>query len=225
MRRLVLLALAVALLAAVAPSASAAEPCPPYDGAFPFPMIQGPEGPEEYCWEVTLNEDQELRQVDEHHVGVYRASNEVQAWQIDAPAARDAMGASVPTTIAVSGENLITITVHHRNGNPAAGGAPFHYPVSQGPSYETGFATVVVNMPPPTVQPPPPTATSEAPAYCVVPSLQGKSRRAAARELRLANCGLGPVRGENSRGAKVVKQYQPAGKQLPEGSVVGVKLG
>lgn len=224
MRRLVLMALAMTLLAV---PAAAAATCPPYPGMQNFPAIHSPAEPEDFCWEVSVEEDQELRQIDAWHAAVYWTETEPEhiAWSIEAPAAHDAEGKPVPTTIAVSAENLITLTVHHRAGNPLAGGAPFHYPVVAGTGWEGGFQTFPIEMPPPTVPPPSSPTTAEAPTYCVVPSLRGKSRRAAARALRLANCRLGPVRGENTRGAKVVRQYRRAGTMYAVGTAVGVKLG
>jgi hypothetical protein len=224
-RRLVLPALAVALLVGVAPAAAAAEPCPPYPGMQNFPAIHGPEEPENFCWEVSLGEDQELRQIDAWHAGVYWVPDEVLAMHINAPAAHDAEGVAVPTTLAVVGENLITLTVHHRAGNPAAGGAPFTYPVVAGVGWEGGFKTYPVEMPPPEVTTTAPPAEQPATPLCEVPALRGKTVRGARRALRRAHCELGPVRGERTRGARVAKQYQPGGKLLPTETAVGVKLG
>jgi hypothetical protein len=48
--------------------------------------------------------------------------------------------------------------------------------------------------------------------------------KAARRALLQAGCQLGPIRGLRRRGARVVKQYRPAGETLPVDTAVGVKL-
>jgi hypothetical protein len=111
--------------------------------------------------------------------------------------------------------------VHHRAGNPAAGGAPFVYPI-QGSAQTGGFFTGAVEVADPT-----PTSGTE-PAPCLVPSLHGLSLKAAKARLRAAECHLGAVRlaaRATARTGKVVKQFRAAGTQLPAGSRVSVKLG
>jgi hypothetical protein len=217
-----LLALVAALACLVVPAmavGTVAEPCPAYEGGT-FPAIRGSEDPEDYCREVKLGEGEELRQIDDTHAGVFWEDG-TQAMLITAQLAHDAEGVSVPTTIAVTEPNALTLTVHHRAGNPAAGGAPFRYPVVAGSGWEGGFKTYSVVMPPPEV----PSPAIEAPEPgCTVPFLQGRTLKAARRALRRADCRLGPVWGEGGRGAKVVRQYRPAGKTLPTGTAVGVKL-
>jgi hypothetical protein len=184
-----------------------------------FPQIEGPRDPEDFCSEVQLNEGQALEQIDDYHVGVKSKTGAI-AWEIQAALAHDATGVKVPTTIAVTGENLVTLTVHHRAGNSAAGGAAFTYPISSGAGWEGGFVTVTVLMPPAEAGPQP----EQAGYQCEVPNLQGKSLRLARRELRSAHCNLGPVHGQRLRGARVVKQYRRYGAVLPAGTEVGVKL-
>lgn len=221
------MAAAVVLLVALAPTAGAVvEPCHEYNGVMSFPTIHGPEDPEDYCWEVQLFEGQELVEIDNRHAAVYYESGHI-AFEIVAAPASDAEGATVPTTIAVTLPNLITLTVHHRAGNPAAGGAPFHYPVDYGAGWEGGFHTVQIPGPPDEAElrGVPAAAPEEASVPpCEVPNLRGRSLRAVRSALRGAHCELGPVRGDHRRGAKVVKQYRPAGKTLPAYTEVGVKL-
>jgi hypothetical protein len=216
----VVVAALVGLLVALTPIAGAAEPCPSSGEGMWFPDIHGPEDPEDYCWEVGMSHDQELVQIDDRHAAVYYESGHL-AFSIEAEAAHDAEGTTVPTTLAVTAPNLITLTVHHRAGNPAAGGAPFHYPIIEGTGWEGGFHTTIIQMPgdPPAPQP----LQTEEP-MCTVPALRGRSLRAARRALLRVHCELGPVRGERSRAAKVIKQYREAGKALPAGTEVGVKL-
>jgi hypothetical protein len=211
----------VAVLGSFAGHATAA---PLYDGAMTFPAIQSAADPEEYSWEVDLDEGQELRQVDDENAAVYYVGDsEHLAFTVTAVSAHDAEGATVPTTLAVTQPNLITLTVHHRAGNPAAGGAPFDYPITGGPGWEGGFHSVEIQLPPGEVEPrseePPP------PPTCSVPHLRGLSLRAARRQLRFGDCALGPVHGRRTRGATILRQYRPAGKSLPAGTPVGIKLG
>ncbi|MFN8162690.1 MAG: IPT/TIG domain-containing protein [Solirubrobacterales bacterium] len=62
---------------------------------------------------------------------------------------------------------------------------------------------------------------------CVVPGLGGRSLRSAKQRLRQAECTLGrvkKVRGARRKKGKVVKQSPKAGKVLPPGSKVSVKV-
>lgn len=167
----------------------------------------------------TLGEDQELRPVDDRHAAVYFTEPEHLAFEIEAVAAHDAVGSAVPTSLAVTQPNIITLTVHHRAGNPAAGGSPFDYPVVAGVGWEGGFQTHAVVMPPPTEQ-----ATLSSAPRCIVPDLSGRTLKASRRQLRKFNCRLGEVRGERSRGARIVRQFRQVGRSLPAGTKVGVKL-
>lgn len=185
------------------------------EGGMIFPAIQSPADPEEYSWEVTLEEGQELRDVDDQHAAVYFVEAELMAFTIDAVSAHDAEGATVPTTLAVTQPNIVTLTVHHRAGNPAAGGAPFDYPIVEGSGWEGGFHTSEAHV----------ISGDPSPPTCTVPHLHGLSLRAVRRQLRLADCALGPVHGRRVHGAKVLRQYRPAGKSLPAGTRVGIKLG
>lgn len=227
MRRVLSLGLVVVLVGAVVPgAAAAAEPCPVFDGAMTFPDIQGPEDPEDYCWEVELFEGQELRQLDETHAEVFYTESGHSAFEITTELAHDAVGTEVPTSLEVIQPNLIVLTVHHRAGNPLAEGAPFAYPITSGPGWEGGFESVEIKGPPDESELKPiPVLPSEEPApRCSVPALQGRTLRASRRALRHADCRLGPIRGEHRRGAKVVKQYRRYGAVLPAGTEVGVKL-
>jgi hypothetical protein len=128
-------------------SAAAADPLPVYDGSTSFPEIHGPSDPEDYSWEVELGEEWELRQADERTVEVYAPHGKYVALTITAMEASDATGKSVPTTLSVSSPSVVTLTVHHRAGNPAAGGAPFTYPILDGSGFEAGPSTAEFIMP------------------------------------------------------------------------------
>jgi len=206
--RSVLLAVLVWALAAVAPVSAVADPIPAYDGAMSFHSIEGPDGPEEFSWEVALDEDQELRLIDDRHAAVYWIEPEQLNLTIAAVAAHDAEGKAVPTTLAVTQPDVITLTVHHRS-------APFLYPVIAGDGWEGGFQIHHVQGPPAEVSPPEPT--------CTVPDLSGRTLRASRKLLHRAGCKLGRVRGERNREGRVVKQYRLAGKSLPVWTAVDVK--
>lgn len=188
------------------------------DEGMGFPTIYDSEGPEEFSWEVQLTGEQTLEQVDDQHAEVRWGGGET-AFTITATPAHDATGANVPTTLVVTEPNIVTLTVHHRAGNPAAGGAPFVYPINQGSGWKGGFATVAVEMPPPTEQ-----SIAPPPLRCIVPDLGGRTVRASLRQLRRANCALGEVRGERSKGARVVRQFRKPGRSLPVGTAVDVKV-
>jgi hypothetical protein len=197
----------------LAPAAAVAD-LPTYNGLMTFPDIQGPGDPESFSWEVSLGADQELSQVDETHAGVFYEDG-TEAFSIHAGAAHDAEGATVPTTLAVTPPNVITLTVHHRAGNPEVGGTPFHYPVVAGQGWEGGFRTEPVVIQEPTREALPPT--------CVVPDLSNRTLRASRKILHRAHCKLGKVRGERRREVHVVEQYRPVGKVLPVWAAVDVK--
>jgi hypothetical protein len=207
--------------------------------------IRGLESPERYPLRVDLASRQELRQVSLTEVQVVYTDG-TEAFVITAEKAHDADGARVPTTLEVTGEDEITLTVHHRAGNPAAGGGPFDYPITAGEGWEGGpFQTVIIKGPPdeaelremserermekaiieasPAAQvEPPPVVT------CKVPMLRGYSLRGAKNRLRAAHCGIGAVHLANGTipgRDKVVKQFDVAGTELAAGAPVAVKLG
>jgi hypothetical protein len=185
-----------------------------------FQRIDGPAAPEDYSWEVQLFDEQELKLIDEGHAVVYE--EEHTAFGIAAEPAHDAIGSTVPTTLSVSGANVITLTVHHRAGNPAAGGTPFNYPITAGTGWEGGFSTVYVDIPDELVTS---ASASQTVPDCIVPNLKGWSLKADRTRLAQAGCTLGKVRGKRSRTARVVKQDLRAGTILPARARVSVKLG
>lgn len=137
-----------AALCVISGPATASASLPPYDGDMTFPAIEGPSDPEEFSWEVQLGPGQTLEQVDDQHAEVYYEYEYHPSYGITAEAAHDAEGHAVPTSLVVSGGNVITLVVHHRDGNPAAGGAPFAYPVSAGSAFKITEGTVIVDGPP-----------------------------------------------------------------------------
>lgn len=209
------------LSAGSVPAVADSPELPAYDGGMTFARIDGPTGPEEYSWAVQLHGEQELKQIDDRSAVVIYADGEHTAFGIVAEPAHDAVGSTVPTTLVVSGTNVVTLTVHHRAGNPAAGGSPFVYPITAGRGWEGGFQTQYVDIPD---EPRPDESGREAIPSCVVPGLKGMSLKADRWRLRQAGCRLGAVRGRRSRSAKVVKQDVRVGTVLVAGSEVSVKL-
>jgi hypothetical protein len=234
-----------ASLGLVAVPAAAEVALPVYGGFFGFPMISSVMAPEAYSWRVGLGARQELRQVSPTEVQVVYIDG-TEAFAITPEKAHDADGARVPTTLEMTGEDEITLTVHHRAGNPAAGGAPFDYPITAGEGWEGGpFQTVIVKGPPdetelreiserdrmekmiieasPAAQVEPPPAIT-----CRVPTLRGYSLRGAKNRLWAAHCGIGAIHlaaGATAGKGKVVRQFHPAGTELEAGAPVAVKLG
>lgn len=136
--------LAVALIACAgllgAASAGAAEVRPLSEGGMSFPVIRSVTDPEEYSFSLELSGELEPRQIDERQIGVFY-SDDTLSYTLTATDAHDAQGATVPTTLLISGPKVITLTVAHREGNPAAGGAPFDYPIIAGSGWPGGFQT------------------------------------------------------------------------------------
>ncbi len=212
---------------------------PIYDGTMTFPQIGGPSDPEEFSWEVTLGEGQELEFLDEQHAAVFYTEGHHLAFGITVTLAHDALGANVPTTLSVSGGNIITLSVHHRAGNPAIGGAPFVYPIMAGGGWEGGFSTVIVDTPPDEQELREQRERAEreeaeavrrlqASEGCLVPRLKGRSLRAAKKRLKTANCKIGKVqrlKGATARSGKVVKQSPRPSVMLGSATTVDVMLG
>jgi hypothetical protein len=227
MKRGRLAALAAILCALVAAAPAAGETgseIPPYGG---WPSITGPEAPEEYPYRVNLYE-QELVQATPTEVFVKYIDGPT-AFTLQAGEAHDVDGAAVPVTLTVTGPDLVTRTIYHREGNPAAGFAPFTYPILDGPGWEGGFHVFKVefNEPKPPASEPAPAPSPPAPT-CTVPSLRGFGLTAVKKLLRGADCAVGQVRlarGATKGKGKVVKQFEPAGTQFAAGAPVAVKLG
>lgn len=194
------------------------------EGGFGFPDITGPEAPENYPLRLNLSGEQELRQLNETEVGVFYSGGPL-AFMLVAEKAHDADGSNVPTTLTQTGPDMVTLTVHYRDGNPAAGGAPFVYPIMGGSGWEGGFRTITFEFNEKTA---PTTEPSPVPVECKVPSLRGLTRRAAAAKLRAAHCVIGAVHLSAGTGAatgRVVKQFRAAGTEFAAGASVAVKLG
>jgi hypothetical protein len=217
-------ALAIAVAPAAAVSGETAEVRDLDDGGMVLPAITGPGAPQEYPFRVDLGEEQKLTQVSETEALVEYPGGE-KAFSIRAEDAHDAEGATVPTSLWVSGRDVVTWVVHYRAGNPAAGGAPFLYPITAGSGWPGGFRTIVVPMTNPLGEP---VVTEPAKTPCTVPALRGLGLRGAKARLRAAHCAIGQVRlakGATAAKGKVVKQFRAAGAELAAGAPVAVKLG
>jgi PASTA domain len=207
-----------------------------------FGDIQGPSDPEEFSWEVTLGKDQSLKSIDSRNAEVVYGDGTM-AYTIQAEAASDAVGSTVPTSLSVSGGDVITLIVHHHAGNPAAGGAPFVYPIVAGAGWEGGFHTEVVAGPKDEQELKEEQERiarekqealegewerEKASSGCVVPKLKGRSLKASRKLLEGAECLIGSVRklrGATGRTGKVVGQSPKPGTQLAPWASVKVTLG
>jgi hypothetical protein len=118
---------------------------PLYDGAVTFQAIRGPGAPEAYSWEVDLGEGQSLRLVDNQHVEVDYEEG-TPAMMITAEPAHDATGATVPTTLSISGERVVSLHVPYGTGDSS--GTPYVYPILAGEGYEVGHEEVEIIYPP-----------------------------------------------------------------------------
>lgn len=232
---------ATCLVFAFCPSLASAESgeIPPFTGSMGFKSITGPEGPEEFSWRVHLDEGQDLRQVDDQSAAVYFTEPDHLSVTITAAAAHDAHGTSVPTTLAVTGADVITLTVHHRAGNPVAGGAAFVYPVIAGEGWE-GPIVIIDGGPlftgPRQVSPDEEFAhvassaasgPSDSP-LCRIPNLTGRSLAASKRQLRKAHCRIGRLskrKGATARSGKVVSQVPRPGTSSALWTPVRLTLG
>ena len=61
-------------------------------------------------------------------------------------------------------------------------------------------------------------------AGCVVPKLRGKKLKATRKALKKRACKLGRIKGEKGKSARVRSQHPKAGKELPAGTKVSVKV-
>lgn len=224
--------LAIAPAPAAAETGDAAPIRPVSDGGLNFPNITGPEAPEEYPFQLDPpSPEMRLRQISDQEIVAEYIEYGWVGYSLQAEPAHDVDGATVPTTIALTEDEegpVVTLTVHFRAGNPAAGGAPYVFPVTGGKGWEGGYRTTTVELnepkPPANDTPPPPTPVPT----CTVPSLHGLGLRAAKARLRADHCAIGEVhlaRGATRGKGKVVKQFRAAGTQLAAGAPVAVKLG
>jgi sugar lactone lactonase YvrE len=112
---------------------------PLYEGVLTFQDIRDSAASETFTWEVELTGGQELKLLDSQHAAVYYAGGHP-AFGIQAQAAHDAIGTSVPTKLEVSGNNLLTLRVEHHAG-------AFVYPVLSGVGWQGGFVSTAIQGP------------------------------------------------------------------------------
>jgi hypothetical protein len=112
---------------------------PQYNGVQTFAAIRSLESPEGFSWSVGLGEGQTLRLINSAQAEVVY-EDQTRAFLITAEEAHDAVGASVPTALQVSG-NILTLKVDHRS-------KAFTYPVVAGQGWETSYeAPIIVEGP------------------------------------------------------------------------------
>ncbi len=237
-----LCALVASLAFAVAPAAAEAPDSAPVrsvsDGGLGFPEITGPEAPEEYPILMELGPEQELRQQSDTQVGIYFKEDGVLAFSVESPGAHDADGATVPTTLEKTGEDEVTLTVRFRAGNPAAGGAPFAYPIIDGAGLVGGLAELLRTHPGRnrTVRTADHRSESGGDARSRCRSSPARCRRCAATPCAARRTGCGARALRDRRGppcqperppakARSSSSSTPAGTELAAGAPVAVKLG
>lgn len=197
-----------------------------------YPTIETASDPETYSWRVELEAGQTLVAVSDERAVIRRGSED--EGDIVAPTAHDADGELVPTSIAVSEGDVLTLTVRHHEAEYAypitlerpwliisqESTEPVQIPVAE----DTGTPNPYVSN---YVYPPFEPNFTPKPA-CEVPKLAGLGRHAAAAKLRAEHCKLGKVRlarGATAAKGKVVKQSHAAGAGLAPGAPVAIKLG
>lgn len=221
--------LAIAVSPAAAEEGNSAPLRPITEGGLSIPDIFGPEAPEEYPVQYShLLQGVRFSQVDEQTIAVEYLGRNAPDATIEALPAYAQDGTVVPTSIRLSEDEegpVVTMIVRHRAGNPAAGGAPFLYPITGGPGSKRGFFAGAVES----TEPQPSAAEPTTPvSSCKVPSLHGLSVKVARARLRAAHCSLGQVHvpaGVTAGKGEVVKQFRAAGTKLAAGAPVAVKLG
>lgn len=118
---------------------------PKFDGVEAFQAIRGPEAPEEYSWTVELGEGVWMVEESPQMAEVYYEDGTAMM-AITAEPAHDATGKSVPTSISVTEGDVLTLTVHYKEGG-------YVYPIVAGASFETGYEAVTIYTPPPQPEP------------------------------------------------------------------------
>jgi hypothetical protein len=103
---------------------------PEFNGAQTFQEIRSSTSPEKYSWRVKLEGGETLRLANPQQAEVLFASGHL-AYLITAEAASDATGATVPTSLEVSG-NILTLKVEFHSGN-------YVYPIVAGQGWEGGY--------------------------------------------------------------------------------------
>ena len=113
---------------------------PLYDGLLTFKTIRDSGASESFVWNINLYPGQETKQIDAQHVEVDYAGGHI-AFTVEAVAAHDAIGTSVATTLSVSNDNMLTLTVQHK-------AKPYVYPVVAGTGWEGGYFETTIPGPP-----------------------------------------------------------------------------
>ena len=112
---------------------------PQYNGVQTFQAIRSADSPNSFSWTVALAEGQTLHLVNNVQAQVLYEDG-TRAFLITAEEAHDATGASVPTSLEVSG-TVLTLKVNH-------GSKAFVYPVVAGQGWEGGYEIpIVIEMP------------------------------------------------------------------------------
>lgn len=111
---------------------------PEYNGALFFTTIRDKASPEQFAWHVRVHSNQTLKLDDPQNAEVDYEDGTA-AFYIQAEPARDATGQVVPTHLAIAGTDVILFVEHAKSA--------YVYPVTAGQAYETGYTTVIAEIP------------------------------------------------------------------------------
>ncbi|HET8954524.1 MAG TPA: NHL repeat-containing protein, partial [Solirubrobacterales bacterium] len=115
---------------------------PKFDGTMMFQAIRDSTSSETFSWRFSLNPEQEIEAVGDQALQVWwKGEPRHPAVLISVIAAHDAIGTAVPTSLALTSSNVVTLTVHHHS-------ASYVYPVVAGTGWDGGFETTYVESPP-----------------------------------------------------------------------------
>lgn len=112
---------------------------PVFNGLMAFQAIRDKSASQAYSWLVRMFEGQTLHLIDEQTAEV-DFEDGTPALTITAEPAHDAIGTTVPTTLSVEEEKIVTLHVLHQSGN-------YVYPVVAGQGWAGGFSTEIVARP------------------------------------------------------------------------------
>jgi hypothetical protein len=108
---------------------------PVYDGTLSFQSIRDAVAPEDYSWQVSLDDGQTLKAIDGSSAGIYFEDGTL-AMLINSHPAHAADGKAIDTSLSVAAPNVVTLNVHHRISGVV-------YPVVAGAAWEVGYVAVV----------------------------------------------------------------------------------
>jgi streptogramin lyase len=194
---------------------------PVYDGAMQFSAIRSADAPEAISWQVHLFPEQELKLLDASHAAVMYPDGQV-SYTITATQARDAIGTSVPTSLTVGSNGVLTLWVHHRQPPPSGA---YVYPIVAGAGWAGGFRTYISQLPPPMPLGPPEEETEEAEELVVSPPEPSTPKEAGEEDPAVASRASTSTTGRFFRWIRCEKYPEVFDPSGPWGPLPPVKRG